>query len=268
MKRILVPTDFSPNADKALNYALQIAKRSVAEVILIHAVESYQSEDTIERAKARLEQVQNSIWESEKFRIRTDVFGDSTIPSILDAVKQYGIDLVVMGTVGSSGLREVLYGSRTAGLIGRCPVPVLAIPLLGEWKLPQKILLAVNEFHAEVRQAIQPVIRMADLFGASLQVTIFTDTNDDYVEDYLKHEDRIESFRDLLKAEYPKLEIHAVHLSGTIFRDNLQHWIDNNQIDIVAMLTHRRSILQSLFTSSMTRKMSYHTNIPLLAAPL
>jgi nucleotide-binding universal stress UspA family protein len=171
-----------------------------------------------------------------------------------------------MGTNGSSGFKEVVYGSRTAAVIGRSPVPVLAVPLLAEWKLPRKILLAVNKFNVPDK-LLNPVITLAKYFSSSIQVTVFTDMDDDYVEDFQKNEARVADFRDSLRERYPDTDIHAVHLAGRHFRESLQGWIDKENIDMLVMLTHRRTLIGSIFNSSMTKKMSYHTNIPLLAIP-
>jgi nucleotide-binding universal stress UspA family protein len=172
-----------------------------------------------------------------------------------------------MGTLGSSGAKELIYGSRTGTVIGRSPVPVLAIPLLSEWAVPKKILMAVNEFSVKDKMT-DPVIKIAGMYNAAVQVAVFTDTDDDYVEDFDEHEIKVAAFRDRLKEKYPNTEIHAVHLAGKHFRESLQHWIDNNAIDMLVMLTHRRNLIGSIFNSSMTKKMSYHTNIPLLAIPV
>lgn len=266
MKKILVPTDFSPNADKALNFAVQIAKVSGAEILLIHAVETLVDDDDFKKMKDKLEVFAQSISSAELVKTGTRVFSDSSVNSIVNAVHENKPDLVVMGTNGSSGLKEVIYGSRTAAVIGRSPVPVLAIPLLAEWKAPKKILLAVNNFTMPDK-LLSPVITLAKYYGSSLQVTVFTDTNDDYVEDFNQHEQKIADFRDGLKERYPDTEIHAVHLAGRHFRESLQAWVDKENIDMLVMLTHRRTLIGSIFNSSMTKKMSYHTNIPLLAIP-
>lgn len=266
MKKILVPTDFSDNATKALNYAVQIAKTAGAEVVLIHALESTNPEEEKKVAEEKLCNTAKSIRETEAVTISTGVFADSSVNSILNAITKYGADLVLMGTIGNTGFTEKVFGSRTAGIIGKSPVPVLAVPLLSEWKAPKKILLAVNKFNIPDK-LLKPVIALASLFRASIQATIFTDTDDDYVEDYGEHEESIANFRDELIEKYPGLEIHAVHLAGEHFRQSLQKWIDKNGIDILVMLTHHRTLIGSLFNSSMTKKMSYHTNIPLLAIP-
>ena len=266
MKKILVPTDFSPNAEKALNFAVQIAKRSGADLLLVHAVETLMDDEGYNKIKNELDLVAQTIQKTELVSVSTRIFRDSSVNSVINAVYEHKPDLVVMGTNGSSGLKEVIYGSRTAAVIGRSPVPVLAIPLLAEWKMPKKILLAVNKFNVPEKLLV-PVIALAQLYGSALQVTVFTDTNDDYVEDFNMHEVKIAEFRDRLKERYPGTEIHAVHLAGRHFRESLQAWIDKEEIDISVMLTHRRTLIGSIFNSSMTKRMSYHTNTPLLAIP-
>lgn len=266
MKRILVPTDFSPNAEKALNFAVQIAKKAGAELFLVHAVEAYDEKDDMASAKEKLGLVSKSILDTESMEITTGIVSDSSVNGILDAIAEYRADLVVMGTMGNTGFNERIFGSRTAVVIGKSPVPVLAIPLLSEWKAPEKILVAVNRFEG-TDELLKPVIGLASVFNAGIQLTIFTDADDDYVEDYKLHEKKISAFRDSLKDKYPNLVFNAVHLSGLHFRKSLQQWIDDNNVDWLVMLTHRRTLIGSVFNSSMTKKMSYHTNIPLLAIP-
>lgn len=267
MKKILVPTDFSPNAEKAMNYAIQVAARAGAEILLVHAIEIGGSEAEMLVEKEKLETAGRLIGETEKIPVSTLLAEDTPVNGILSAIKDFQPDLVVMGTAGSSGVKEKLYGSRTAGVIGKSPVPVLAIPLLSEWAPPQTLLLSIKEFDISV-ELLAPFLSLANLFKAEIQLTIFTDTDDDYVEDYRIHEGKIAILRDILKEKYPGLKIHAVHLAGKHFRDSLQNWITSHNVSIVAMLTHHKSFLASIFSPSMTKKMSYYINVPLLAIPL
>jgi len=113
-----------------------------------------------------------------------------------------------------------------------------------------------------------PVFQLANLYNAAVQVAIFTDTDDDYVEDFDEHKKKISVFGNKLKEQFPNTEIFAVHLAGKHFRETLQNWLNENKVDMLVMLTHRRNLIGSIFNSSMTKKMSYHTNIPLLAIPI
>ncbi len=267
MKKILVPTDFSPNADKALNYAVEIARRSESELTIVHAVEAYNIEEATKVAEDKMALLKKSISDAEKLQVTTKIYNDSSVNSIITAIQDIKPDLVVMGTLGSSGVKELVYGSRTGNVISQSPVPVLAVPLLSDWNAPKNILMAVNDFTVN-KKLTDPVFTLAALYNASVQVAVFTDTVDDYVEDYDEHARKIALFGSHLKELYPNTEIHAVHLAGKHFRDSLQSWITDNQIDMLVMHTHRRNLIGSIFNSSMTKKMSYHTNIPLLAIPI
>lgn len=267
MKKILVPTDFSPNADKALNYAVEIARRAGGEITIVHAIEASNLEEATKAAEEKMSLIQKSISSAEQLNVTTKIYNDSSVNSIVAAIDELKPDLVVMGTLGSSGVKEIIYGSRTGNVISQSSVPVLAVPLLSEWNAPNKILLAVNNFSVN-EKLTNPVFELASLFKASVQVAVFTDTDDDYVDDYQVHAKNVADFSNALQKLYPDTEIRAVHLAGKHFRDSLQNWIIENQINMLVMLTYRRNLIGSIFNSSMTKKMSYHTNIPLLAIPV
>ncbi len=268
MERILVPVDFSLNAEKALGYAIEIARKSRAEVLVLHVAEAYLVPGAIEEARSKLELLTASIRDGEHISISSSLQTGSPASAILETTGSFKPDLVVMGTLGSSGTRELLYGSRTAEVIGKSPVPVLAIPLLGDWKVPSKIVLALNKFDEVNDELLEPIFSLATLFGAEVQVATFTDTADDYVEDYDLHEQNVAICRDQLKMTHKGIEIHAVHLAGRHFTKSLRNWIETNNIDLLTMITHRRGAFESIFNRSVTKKMLYHTNIPLLAIPV
>jgi nucleotide-binding universal stress UspA family protein len=267
MKRILVPTDFSPNADKALNFAIQLAKQAKGEIFLVHSIEFGMFEEDKENILEKMALISKSVYDNESVTITSTIYSGSPVNAILDVINKLDTDLVVMGTMGNAAFKEKIFGSKTADLIGKCPVPVLVIPLLSDWKIPSKILLAINNFD-ENQAKLQAAVKLAELFSASIQVAIFTDADSDFAEEYSEHENKIAAFRDLLKTKYEAIEIHAVHLAGHYFIESIEKWVAENNIDILIMLTHKRNILQSIFNRSMTKKMSYHTNIPLLAIPV
>lgn len=267
IKKILVPTDFSPNATKALDYAVQLSKKAKAEIFIIHSVESGMTDGEAKDVPGKLDLLTKSIEKSEKIKVTNKVYTGISLYAILDSIEEFKIDLVVMGTLGNAKASKKIFGSRTASVIGKSPVPVLAIPLLSEWGTGTDIMLAINDFKIEDK-TLDPVILLARCLNSAIQVAIFTDTDDDYVEDYDEHEKKIASFRDALKKKYPGLEFQAVHLASKHFKDSVLSWIEKNKISMLVMLTHKRNIIEGIFNRSLTKKLSYHTNIPLLAIPL
>ncbi len=276
MKKILVPTDFSANADKALNYAVSLAGFTNAEVHLLHAAQVTDSSATFPVnpqyaafAGNNEEAVKKLAAAAENFpghKIHTHVYAGFVLESILKATTDLGADLVVMGTLGDSGIREKLFGSITASVIGRSAVPVLAIPLMADWNDPKKILFAINEFDKDPA-GIEILVQIADALGAEIDLAVFTDTDTADAADYIENAKGITAYERRLNDHFPGKDIKAERLYGSKFQDALDDHIEKNGIDIIAMVTHKRNLLEKLFRRSMTSKISYHTDIPLLAMP-
>ncbi len=264
MKNILVPTDFSLNANKALDFAVQIARQAKAKIILIH---SFDLIDTIsEDANDNLSLLKKSIEDTENISVHTKLYKNNINDALLQASEEHHADLIIMGTLGESGLRDKIFGSITAGIIGKTNIPVMAVPFMSEWKLPEKIFLAVNNVDDQP-DLFKPVFEMAELFNATVHLGIFTDADTAGAIDYLNDERGIIAYEEKLNTMYKNSIIKHIHLDGHTFQDTLEEYILEKGIDIMAMLTHKRTFVESIFNRSMTKKMSYHIRIPLLVIP-
>ena len=279
MKIILVPTDFSPNADKALDFAVQIARQANAEIILIHACDlidttfkdnqnmyKEHNQTIIDKANEQLSLLKKSIEDTEKLFVNIKLYKGTVTDSILQSSEEHPADLIIMGTLGEAGLKEKIFGSTTAGIIGKTNVPVMAVPLFSEWVIPEKILLVLNNFEDQP-DIINPVFELAGLFNATVHIAIFTDVDAAEAIDYLKNKRSMTAYEEKLKTRHKNISIKSVHLDGHRFQETIEEYIHEQRIDMVAMVTHKRTFLESIFNGSMTKKMSYHTQIPLLAIP-
>ena len=81
----------------------------------------------------------------------------------------------------------------------------------------------------------------------------------------MEHSRTINSINTKLQQIYTPVVTQSVHFSGTDFQEGMQEYIEANRIDLMAMITHKRNGIQTLLHRSMTRKMNYHTTIPLLS---
>lgn len=280
MKKILVPTDFSPNATKALDFAVHIAQKAKSEIILLHAcldlmentfkdnLVMYReyNQDITNKAYEQLLAFKKSIGESENIVVTILLYKGTVYDSILQASAEHHPDLIIMGTLGEAGLKETIIGSKTARIIGKTNIPVMAVPLFSEWEMPKRILLTVNNFE-ENPDIINPAIHLAALFNATIHIAIFTDSDTSDTFDYLKNERNITNYEQKLKNRYKAVDIKSVHLNGHRFQETIEEYILEQGINIVAMVTYKRTFMENIFNPSKTRKMSYHTRIPLLAIP-
>ena len=281
MKKILVPADFSTCANNAVDFAVQSAKYLPVEVTLFHSFEMKGNVYTdymgvnkefnqalLDDVHNKLQELKKTIEETEGVTVNTYVAITPLVDAVMATVEEKGIDLVVMGTLGATGLKEKLWGSKTAALIGKTKVPVIAIPYEYEWKKPEKFLLSTNHFEKEPA-ILDFVFELADLYMAQVQVVVFTDEDDDKAETFLEHTRKTPQYEKFLKEQYKEETLTATHLYGKEFKETLQKHIDENEIDIVAMITYQKekSFWDKLFHPSMTKRMSYHTKIPLLVIP-
>jgi len=280
MKKILVPTDFSPNAARAIDYAVQIAKLNQATIYVIHACDNLDTlnmenvqlrreynKKITDKAFDNLEMIRRSIEETEQVLVNIQLYSGPVNDTILLAAQEHNADLVIMGTLGISGIKEAIFGSKTAAVISNTTVPVLAIPLEYDWSPPSKFLLAINHFD-EVSDILYPVFDLAKTFKAEVRLTVFTDEDNIVSSNYLTDAREIKFAEDKLRKKYSDLVINAEHLTGRHFEESINEFIESNQIDLLAMMTHKRSFIGSIFNRSITRKMSYHSKVPILAIPV
>jgi nucleotide-binding universal stress UspA family protein len=136
-KLILVPIDFSANAEQALDYACELAGKVGATVRLIHALSSPPSalqvalsedilENLVKEHREALEKLAGARRESVRFGESTVEVGDPR-DTIVEAARTQGADLIVMGTQGRRGLSRVVMGSVAEDVVRHAPCPVLVV---------------------------------------------------------------------------------------------------------------------------------------------
>jgi nucleotide-binding universal stress UspA family protein len=277
--KLLVPTDFSKNAQKAIDYAVNIATEKSA-IILLHA---YQIIDTdsasrkfffeeynLDIARKLHDELKGQKRDIARLKpgisVSAELYDNDIKSSIVEASNKFGVDFIVMGTQGASGLKKVFMGSVTARVIGNAAVPVLAIPRMYKWSVPQNILFVTNRFETDTN-ILNAIFKVVDLFKAHLYVIVFTDTDTADNEDYINYKNKLDEYKIELEKRNKEIKITSSHLKGSKFEYTLQQYIDEHSIDMVAMVTYKRSLLESIFNRSITKKMAYRTSIPLLAIP-
>jgi len=140
--KILVPTDFSTHSDKALRQALDIAKQYGAQVFVLHVVQekvtdtiddygitypSYVKEietKMIDEAKKKLQEQIDKFPQAKELEIVSIVLIGKTSETILEEEKSKNIDLIVIASLGRSGIAKYLIGSVARNVLkgAKCPV--------------------------------------------------------------------------------------------------------------------------------------------------
>ena len=140
-ERILVPTDMSDNSDQAVRKALDIAKQFGSEVFLLHVIQEPVQQCTVDYCISLelLNQLQAQMLESARKGMRNqlgkfpgidpdqiamDIKTGTPYDEILKEADERGIDLIVISSLGSTGLAKYLIGSvaRHVLLGAKCSV--------------------------------------------------------------------------------------------------------------------------------------------------
>lgn len=272
MQKILFPTDFSETANNAFVYVLEMAKTFDAEVIVLHVYDlppiSYEGYpiyvaevyDSIELDKFEnfKDQVPylRKIAEEHHFdnvKMRHVLEQGDLVSTIKALVKKENVTLIVMGTTGASGMKETFLGSNTGSVIANVPVTLLSIPEKASFNKIKKIAFTTR-FRTKDHHALRQAVDFANKVNAKVDCLYVRTSSSDVKES------QIQKWRDDFKAD----PVAFFVIPDNNVEDTIFEFLDNQEIDILAMLTYKRTFFQELFGRSFTKKLSYHSEIPLL----
>lgn len=282
---VLVPIDFSNYSFKAALMAFEIARKLRSRMIFYHVVPQpdfftipysdvvafdsglyehmkEREEQANENFQAFLLKLTNYIGIKNWENIETEHMIKMGYPEddILYYTEKHPPRLIVMGIKGPSEARDIM-GSTTAGVIYKSKVPVLVIPekapLLNLASL-KKVVYATN-FDEKDLISIEKLLGLLKPFNAKVYCLHIGNVNQ---KEWT--EARLESMRELIKKKYPDHQIECVMVPGTDILTKLENYIEENDIDILSLTTHKRNMITRIFNPSIARKMVFHVKTPLL----
>jgi nucleotide-binding universal stress UspA family protein len=283
MKKFLFPTDFSANATHAAAYGYNLAKQVKANIILCNAViipaempQSGMIAWPMEESDILLKDSNNEL-KSVKSHLEPVSTGEGFKPAIsylngpgkvIDVVnhivESQEIDMVIIGTHGSSGLTTLLLGNHSREMIDNVTAPLLLVPPAAPVSPINKIAFATDFTHpADDLECIYKLIALARPLNAEILLTHIYDQKGQTPE-FQKWV--VEFITELSnKANYPSIYYRFVKSRNT--EPGLDWLCEHGGIDILAMVHRSHNFIDSLFRGSQTQKMADHIPVPLLVFP-
>lgn len=280
MKKILVPTDFSETAKNAANYAIALAKLIKAEVILLHVFDVPVSVSDISIVMSSPQEMENlnvhvmKKYEDELKSKHNDsviISGITKMGFVFDEINHFvhqkKTDLIVMGINGAGRISEVLVGSNATRVVKNINCSTIIVPENAKFTQLKNIAFACDYNHVEESKAVDKLVEFVKLINAKLMVInigkhaskhaysnnlaiglleyIFENANEsldipstiDYSINQRKDED----------------VIHGIN-----------RFVDKHKADLLVMIPRKHSLLSSLFHESNTKKMAFHSHVPVL----
>lgn len=275
MKNILTPTDFSLTSRNAVNFAIEIAKKcsGTVNILNVYSIPIYDPNMPAELLLSAINEAENAAKENLE-RVKQEMLNTGggnpgikinicdkqglIVDEILTYAEENSTDMIVMGTTGASGFLEKIIGSNTARVIAEAKTPVLAVPDKAAFNGIKNIVYATDLNDPELPE-ISKLKDFASKFDAFITVLHVCDEKESVLID---EKDKL--FKDVKEnAGYDKIKFELIENEDVT--DGIDNFVNSNDIDIIAMATHKRSLLGRIFNTSLTQKMVYHCRIPLLA---
>lgn len=263
MKNLLVPTDFSENAATAYDYAIDIANRFGSHITLVHAyhlastatvmvsVEDMMKEDAEAEMNALLAQLRTRLQHGASIEGKV-VRGDA-VGSISRLAESGGYDLIIMGSQGASGLKEIFSGSTANGVIRSVNIPVLAVPANYAFQPFSTIVFAVDEGSISSPASIKALLALGKAYNAKVRVY-----HKDTGEDDKGIDPSVDMFLESVEHSFHyELEADGIH-------DSLADFAKEYQANLLCMIRRKRSFLENIFHQSATKREVYQIQMPLL----
>lgn len=277
MKNFLFPTDFSTNANHALDYGYNLAKQVKANITICNAITepaeiphsgfvgwpAEESEMLLLDSKNELKLLKKRLEiQKEPTGFNPAIAYENQAGTVIDLVneleKKHDADLVIIGTHGKSKLSTLLLGNHSRELIDATSRPLLLIPPTAKIKQIKKIAFATDLHNiAEDLECIYRLVTLARPINAEILIMNVFDEDQHDPKNLM---DEIEK-----NANYPQIYYRLVKAYRP---EKGLDWIcEHGLIDIVAMVHRDHNFIDRFFGGSQTQKVAEHTTTPLLIFP-
>lgn len=271
MKNILVPTDFSDCSGFALHLAYQIAERNGSKVTVLHVADlpvvadpmgtnlhAFLSPDTLslmeEKINSKLKEFTSDCPESIKLDLKFD--WGNPLSSISKTIDELHSDLVIIGSKGASGTKEIFLGSNAERIIRSSKVPVFT--LKSEINLNSIKRIAFGTDGEECPENLINALRnLQDFFDAKLDIVrVNTPLN------FMRDDESILLLKDIQKKI--NQDNTEIHIYNDLNEDRgLMHFAQSINADLIALGTHGKRGFEHFISGSIAEDIVNHAKRPI-----
>lgn len=277
MKQVLLPTDFSTNAYNAVKYAVQLFEDVETEFYLLHTYipPVYQTSYLLQSpaqfglsdeirgiAQQRCEALKKRIekeFRNPKHSFVTKVAYNILVDQIRENQKNEKADLIIMGTQGATGAKEILLGTNTTQVIRNVKCPIIAVPSGFKFTTPKSILFPTDYEVDYEKGQLEELLDIAKNYRSSIDV-LHVSSGYDLSRDQLRNKQKLES---ILAPGHPIF--NNLPDQGVI--EAINQFKSNKEMDLLVMIRNKHSFFERLFIEPVIKKIGFHIDIPFMVLP-
>ncbi len=272
MKKFLVPTDFSDTSKNAARFAVQaLAHVKDASIILYNVHDKIAAgsdgsllteseDDRVVILRQALQNMKNELLTLGQVNIECVAEqGTSLVDSLERYVRHHGINLVIMGITGATRLEQIFMGSNTLNLVNVGIIPVMIVPPDASYHQIRNVVLASDFKEVSTSTPVAPIKAVLNIFKPMLHI-VNVDS-----EHYVELTDEYKSERAKLEKMFEEYKPEFYFIRQFDFLEAISQFAQDKNIDLILTVPRKNSFFGSLFKTSHTKKLAYHSTVPIVA---
>lgn len=273
MKRIIVPVDFSVHSEYALETAAILAKKYEAEIIVLHMLEVANAVLTTSTSELQQESaffLKIAEQKMQSFLNKSYLKGIKVAPiikhyKVFNEVNEIALsqnaDLIVMGSQGVSGLKEILIGSNTEKMVRYADIPVLVIkehPILTDFET----VVFASSFSNEDINAYKKAKKLFELLKIEMHL-VYVNTPSLSFRSTSEMQKNIASFLKQADGNLANIK-HVSYVSDYTIEKGILSFADSIKADLIAIATHGKKGITHFIEGSLSEDVANHSVLPVM----
>lgn len=273
--RFLIPVNFAAYTVNALNYCISLSERFKSEITLLYCYTHMLSENgdeemeepiitSMDQAKKMLKNLKkNAIGKTgtnENILVKTcmqEGYPEDVIPSFC---KEYSPDLIIMGTKSKGETIKELLGSVTLDVINNVSFPVLAVPTGYDLNLNKlNNILFVTDFEKCEYTSLHKLVRLTMSFNTVIHNVQYCPGGKEKADVEL-----LDDYKGYCKTTYRNQNMMCWYIYGNDIISAVKDYMSKNNINLLAITRKKRNLISKMMHPSITKKILFNTDIPML----
>jgi len=273
MKTFIVPTDFSDTSKNAARFAAQVAdKVRDSQVILYHVFDGIEA-GTDGSVLFNDHEGRKKIMELGLESVKIDMLGiapdikvsvlaeedTSLVKGLEKLARREKADLIIMGITGATRLAQIFIGSNTLSMVNKNICPVMIVPPDASFTGIKNVMFTSDFKDVQNTTPAKSLRAVLDIFKPSLHiVNVDSEHYVELTEEYKAERATLDKMLEDYSKEY-------YFLRSFDFIEAINQFVLDHNIDLILTVPKHHSFLEGLFRSSYTKKLAYHSHVPIVA---
>lgn len=258
MNTVIVPVDFSETSLNAARYAVKLLTGHYGVHMILHTVYDKASQAT--DIQTKLEKLKAELMDIGIVKITLLAEeGSDFITELEKLARHQQADLIIMGITGRSAIGQTFIGSNTLKMVEKKVCPILIIPPDASYRDVKNVLLTSDFRNVMSATPSVPIKKVLKTFRPSLHI-INVDSQH-YVALTEEYQEQRAQLAEMFKEFNPEFYFLGLYNID----EAINQFAHDKNVDFIIVIHKEHSLMEKLFVKSHTKKLAYHSSVPVMA---